>query len=67
MVKEAGRLEAEKAAGILTSRNPEVEAENETIAQIIQRESKLALLIVNVYSGQTYGHYQSYIRSCTRL
>lgn len=57
-------MEAKKAAGFSTFKNSEVEAENETIAQKIHRKSKLALPIVEVYSGQTYGHYQSYVRSC---
>lgn len=66
-LKMLADMEAEKAAGFFTSRNPAVEAENKTIAQKIHRKSKLALPIVKVYSGQTYGHYQSYIRSCEHV
>lgn len=65
--KKLADMEAEKAAGFPTSRNPEVEAADETITQKILRESKLALPLVEVYSGQTYGHYQSYIRSCEHV
>lgn len=42
--------EVEKAAGLFTSRNSEIETEKETIAQKIHCESKLALLVLEVYS-----------------
>lgn len=65
--KKLADIEAEKAAGFVTSGDPEGEAANETMIQKILRESKLALPFVEVYSGQTYGHYQSYIRSCEHV
>ena len=61
--KKLADIEAEGAASFSTSGNLRLEAANETVIQKILRESKLALPFVEVYSGQTYGHYQSFIRS----
>ena len=49
--KKVANIEAEKAAGFSTSRNLEVEVEKEIIAHKFHRESKLALSVVDVYSG----------------
>ncbi len=60
--KKLADIEAERAAGFSTSGNLRVEAANETAIKKILRESKLALPFVEVYSRQTYAHYQSFIR-----
>ncbi len=62
--KKLADNEAERAAYFSTSGNLRVETANKTVIQKILRESKLALPFVQVYSGQTYGHYQSFICSC---
>ena len=49
-------------------KSPEIETSNETVIQKqILQESKLAVPFAKAYSGQTYAHYQSYIRACEHV
>ena len=69
LTRKLSEIEAEKAAGFPTIRiSPEIETSNETVIQKqILQESKLAVPFAKAYSGQTYAHYQSYIRACEHV
>ncbi len=65
--KKLADIEVERAVSFSTSGNLRLETANETVIQKILREAKFALSFGEVYSRQTYGHYQSFIRSCEHV